>query len=94
MSAQVLATSLIDVGSLFKVLVASILAGAGLVAVFAIGITGLSAYAGGAPAAGSAGSGAAPATGRRQPLGLVVAIVSFAVVLAGVAYGLYVMLNK
>jgi len=69
---------------------ASVLAGAGLVAVFALGIVGLSAYQG---QPGNAEPGSGQVATRRQ-LGLLVALTCFAVVVAGVAYGLYVMLNK
>lgn len=70
--------------SLFKVLLASLLGGAGLVAVFALGLVGVSAYV------GAIDGGASP--GRRQPAGLAVAVACFAVVVAGVGYGIYVML--
>lgn len=82
--------ALVDVGSLTKVLVASLLAGAGLVAVFALGIVGVSTYLGQQPI----GTQADGAASKRRPLGLVLAVICFAVVVAGVAYGLYVMLNK
>jgi len=90
MTTHLMATALIDTGSLIKVLMASVLAGAGLVAVFALGIVGLSAYQG---QPGNAEPGSGQVATRRQ-LGLLVALTCFAVVIAGVAYGLYVMLNK
>lgn len=90
MTTHLMATALIDTGSLIKVLMASVLAGAGLVAVFALGIVGLSAYEG---QLGNAEPGSGQVATRRQ-LGLLVALTCFAVVIAGVAYGLYVMLNK
>lgn len=90
MTTHLMATALIDTGSLIKVLMASVLAGAGLVAVFALGIVGLSAYQG-QPGNAEPGSGQ---VATRRPLGLLVALTCFAVVIAGVAYGLYVMLNK
>lgn len=87
-----LAASLLDVGSLTKVLIASLLAGAGLVAIFALGIAGVSAFVG-QPAGPPASSEPGPVAPRRL-LGLILAIICFTAVLAGVVYGLYVMLNK
>lgn len=81
-----IAQNVLDVASLGKVLVASLLAGGGLVAVFALGLVGVSAYVG-ETAGGPGGT-------VRKPLGLLVAVVCFAVVVLGVAYGLYVMLDK
>jgi hypothetical protein len=75
--------SYIDLSALGQVLLASLLIGAGLVAVFSVGLVGLSAYEG--------------AAGRRRtaaPLGLAVAGVCFAVVLGGVGLGLWSILNK
>lgn len=71
----------IDFDALWRVLVAAFIGGAGLVAVFSLGLVGLA-------SAQSSGDG----TGR--PLGWVVAVVSFLVVAAGVVLGISVMLNK
>lgn len=81
--------SLVDVGPLTRVLVTSLLAGGGLVAVFALGIVGVSTYV--APPADQQASGSVP---WRRPAGLLLAVGCFSVVAAGVTYGLYVMLNK
>ena len=74
----------IDFGALWQVLVASVLVGAGLVAVFSVGLVGLSAYEG----------ELAGGVQTRRPLGLVVAGVCFAVVIGGVALGLWTIFNK
>jgi hypothetical protein len=87
MGSIVLSAPLVDVSSLVKVLVASLLGGAGLVAIFALGLAGVSAYV------GNTEGGAAVAPGRK-PAGLMVALTSFAVVIAGVAYGISVLLNS
>ncbi|ETK35687.1 hypothetical protein [Microbispora sp. ATCC PTA-5024] len=71
----------IDVDALWKVLVAGLVAGAGLVAVYALGLVGL--------AAARTQDGTAA-----RPAGVVVAVVCFALVLAGALLGLYVMLAK
>jgi hypothetical protein len=65
----------IDASALGQVLLASIVGGIGLVALFALGLRGLS---------------AAQENGRS--VGYVVAGGSFAVVLAGIGFGLYVLL--
>ncbi|MEZ0076883.1 hypothetical protein [Planotetraspora sp. GP83] len=72
----------IDVESLWKVLVAGLLGGAGLAAVYALGLAGLSAYT-----AEDTNSGARPA-------GLAVAVGCLLIVLAGAGLGIYVMLAK
>ncbi|MEW9532333.1 hypothetical protein [Microbispora sp. NPDC049125] len=72
----------VDFDALWKVLVAALLAGAGLVAVYALGLVGLAA------ARNEDGRSAA------RPAGVVVAVVCFALVLAGAFMGLYVMLAK
>jgi hypothetical protein len=73
----------VDGGALLQVLVASILGGAGLVAVFAVGLLGTS----------FAGAPGETTTGRRVA-GLSLAAISFLVVAAGVVTGIYAMLHK
>jgi hypothetical protein len=73
----------VDTGALLQVLVASILGGAGLVAVFAVGLVGTS----------FAGTSGQTTTGRRVA-GLSLAGFSFLVVAAGVVLGIYAMLHK
>lgn len=91
MTSVVLSAPLIDAASLFKVLIASLLGGAGLVTIFALGLTGVSAYLGGTDG-GSVGGGAV--TAGRKSVGLAVAAICFAVVVAGVAFGIWVLLRS
>jgi hypothetical protein len=72
----------VDVEALWKVLLVGLAGGVGLVALFAVGLVGLSARTG-----SNAGSSA-------RTVGLAVAVVCFAIVVAGAALGLYVMLKK
>ncbi|MEV7005884.1 hypothetical protein [Streptosporangium sp. NPDC051022] len=72
----------LDLDALWRVLVAALLGGAGLVAIFSVGLVGLS----------SALSSSEDRSGR--PLGWAVAVISFLVVAAGVVLGISVMLNK
>jgi hypothetical protein len=73
----------VDTGALLQVLFASILGGAGLVAVFAVGLVGTT----------FAGSSGQTTTGRRVT-GLGLAAISFLIVAAGVVLGIYAMLRK
>jgi hypothetical protein len=78
----------INVGALGKILLIALVAGAGLTAVFAIGVEGLS--RGGYGSEAEEGHSAA----ARNPAGLVLAIACFLVVLAGIGYGISVALTK
>ncbi|MBP2702864.1 hypothetical protein JOL79_03485 [Microbispora sp. RL4-1S] len=69
----------IDLDALWKVLVAGLVAGAGLVAVYALGLAVLAAARTGPSA---------------HPGGIAIAVVCFGAVLAGAGLGLYVMLAK
>ncbi|MEV8631140.1 hypothetical protein AB0395_05730 [Streptosporangium sp. NPDC051023] len=71
----------LDFDALWRVLVAALLGGAGLVAIFSVGLVGLA-------------STQSSDDGAGRPLGWVVAVVSFLVVAAGVVLGISVMLNK
>jgi hypothetical protein len=73
----------VDGPALLQVLIASVLGGAGLVAVFAVGLVGTS----------FAGPTGETSPGRRAA-GLSLAAVSFIVVGAGVVLGIYAMLHK
>jgi hypothetical protein len=72
----------VDTGALLQVLVASVLGGAGLVAMFAVGLVGTSL------------AGAEGQTPSRRLAGLSLAGLSFLIVAAGVVLGIYAMLNK
>jgi hypothetical protein len=68
----------------WKVLLYSLLLGAGLPIVYAVGVRSLGLAFGGRTVEDGAGEGA----GERHPLGVALATICFAVVLAGVALGL------
>lgn len=78
----------VDLGSLGAGLLWSVLAGAGLVAVFSFGLVGLSRHE------GELVSGEHARRGASDTAGLVIAIVCFAVVLAGVGAGVWAMVDK
>jgi hypothetical protein len=78
-------SSYIDVGTLAKILLIALVAGAGATAVFSIGVESLS--------RGGYG-GEEGASTARSPGWLVVAVVCFLVVLAGIGYGISVALTK
>jgi hypothetical protein len=75
----------IQVGDLLKILLIGLGAGAGLTAVFSLGILGLS--AGGY-------SRDHDANVAKNPMGLALAVLCFLVVLAGIVFGIYVALHK
>lgn len=74
-------SSWINLDALWKIVVVGVLLGAGLPALFAVGLRALG------PSSVSAGSGDAAAAGNLA--GKAVAVVCFAVVLAGIAWGVY-----
>jgi hypothetical protein len=76
----------IDVGALVKILLIALVAGAGLTAVFSFGVAGLS--------RGGFGAAQGPNGVARNPAALVVAVLCFLVVLAGIGYGISVALTK
>jgi hypothetical protein len=80
-------SSYIDIGALLKILLIGLVAGAGLTAVFSIGIEGLS-------RGGYASEAEEGASTTRNPAALVLAVVCFMVVLAGIGYGISVALTK
>ena len=86
--------SWIDLHALWQILVVGLIAGAGLPALFAVGLRALS-LGGGADSPGT-GNGTGPGTDRDadrlvggSPLGIAAAGLCFAVVLAGIAWGIY-----
>ena len=76
----------IDISALIKILLIGLVAGAGLTAVFSLGVVGLSRW--------GYGDDETPGTTVRNPAGLVLAVVCFLVVLAGIGYGISVALTK
>jgi hypothetical protein len=77
----------IEVGALIKILLIGLVAGAGLTAVYSLGVFGLSRGGYG----GAADKGPASA---RNPAALVGAVLCFLVVAAGIGYGISVALTK
>ena len=79
----------INLTALWKIVVIGLAAGAGLPAVFALGLRALNPGSASAPAAaGAEGGAAAPAIGRSAG-GIVIAGICFAAVLAGIGWGIY-----
>jgi hypothetical protein len=80
--------SWINLSALWKIVVIGLLAGAGLPALFAIGLRALALR----PAGAGAGADADPNNDKvvgGNPVGLVAAVVCFAVVLAAIGWGIY-----
>jgi len=82
-------SSWINLDALWKIVVVGVLLGAGLPALFAIGLRALSpAGSGDSGGSGGSGSGGSSASGANA-VGKAIAVVCFAVVLAGIAWGVY-----
>jgi hypothetical protein len=81
--------SWIDLHALWQIVVVGLLAGAGLPALFAVGLVALSRPARGVAAAGPNSDQIVGG----NPLGIGAAVVCFAVVLAAVAWGIYIIVN-
>jgi hypothetical protein len=79
----------IDLAALGKVLLVSLVAGVGLVSLFGVGLVGLSEYRGRRESGPHSGGGSAGG----GPAWLVVAGVSFAVVVLGAALGVFTILE-
>ncbi len=74
----------IDLTAIWQIVVVGLLAGAGLPAIFAVGIRAL-----GMPGKGHVTAADDELVGG-SPAGIALAVVCFAVVLAGVGYGIYI----
>jgi hypothetical protein len=84
----------IDWSAVGKILGVGLLCGAGLPAIFAIGLKLLVPTAPGGPAVvGGPDDGAAVAAGRAAPAAMLAAGVCFAIVLAAIGYGIYLIVN-
>ncbi len=81
-----MSTSWINLDALWKIIVVGLLLGAGLPALFAVGLRALSPAAS-ATVATESGAGAAPASASL--LGRVIAVLCFAIVLAAIGWGVY-----
>ena len=89
----------INLTALWKIIVIGILAGAGLPALFAVGLRALNprteaVAAPGGPASAEGGTAAASGPQRAGILGATVAVVCFAVVLAAIGWGIYSIVNN
>lgn len=89
-------SSWINLDALWKIVVVGVLLGAGLPALFAVGLRAMSPAE--RPAAGEPAEGGAVATAGVQAdggiLGKAVAVLCFAVVLAAIAWGIYSIVNQ
>ncbi len=86
-SSAAASTGYVDWSSMWKILVISIAAGAGLVTVFSIGMVALS-------ASGYVRSGGEEPAAAHHVLPLVVCVVCGLIVLAGVGYGVHTIFTK
>lgn len=91
-------TAWVNWNALWKIIVVGIVAGAGLPLLFAFGLRAL-----GMPPRGATAATAGPGAGTTgagddtiyagNPAGLAVAVLCFAVFLAGIGYGIYIIVN-
>jgi hypothetical protein len=79
----------IDLHALWRIVVVGLIAGAGLPAVFAVGLRALALPAAGQPAL----PGDSTKVVGGNPLGIAAAAVCFAVVLAAIGWGVYLIVN-
>jgi hypothetical protein len=95
-----MSSSWINLGALWRIIVVGIALGAGLPALFAIGLRALTVgsatggAAGGEAGADGGGSGGAAAAVSGGLLGRVIAGVCFAAVLAAIGWGIYSIVNQ
>jgi hypothetical protein len=80
----------VDLHALWQIVVVGLLAGAGLPALFAVGLRALSLRPGGAAVRTRAGD---EQVVGGSPVGIAAAGLCFAVVLAAVGYGIYIIVN-
>ncbi|MFG2907677.1 hypothetical protein ACGF13_21760 [Kitasatospora sp. NPDC048286] len=81
----------IDLNAVWKIVVVGFLAGAGLPAVFAVGVRAL--YPPVGPVGGGVGGAAGASRARAGAFGVTVAAVCFAVVLAAIGWGISIIVN-
>jgi hypothetical protein len=83
-------SSWIDLSAIWKIVVFGLIAGAGIPALFAIGMTALSRPARARRAtAGAGGPGTDDALIGGSPVGLLIAAICFLIVLAAIGWGIY-----
>jgi hypothetical protein len=86
--------SWINLSALWQIIVFGLLCGAGLPALFAVGLVALSHPRAGAPRpAGAAGSADGDVIVAAGPVGVLAAALCFAVVLAAIGWGIYFIVN-
>jgi hypothetical protein len=83
----------IDLHAIWQIVVVGVLLGAGLPALFAVGLRLLSAPAAGQTAQAAAGADSDHVYGG-NPVGLVAAGVCFALILAAIGYGIYLIVSS
>jgi amino acid transporter len=82
-------SSWIDLSAIWKIVVFGLLAGAGLPALFAIGMTALSHGARSSPGAGSSGRSEGDVLVGGSAAGMVIAAICFLIVVAAIGWGIY-----
>ena len=86
-------SSWIDFTALGQIIVVGLLAGAGLPAIFAIGLRALSMGSHSAQTAGAGGGGDSEQIVGGSPAGIAIAAVCFVIVLAAIGYGIYLIVS-
>ncbi|OIV36017.1 hypothetical protein BIV57_18525 [Mangrovactinospora gilvigrisea] len=88
-------SSWIDLGAVWRIVVVGLLAGAGLPALFAVGLRLLAAPGGGAGPGAASGTGSASGagSGAARAVGTGAAGLCFAAVLAGIGWGIFTIVN-
>jgi hypothetical protein len=86
----------INLTALWKIVVFGLAAGAGLPALFAIGLRALNprAQAAGADSGAAEGGGQAPSSLTGGPLGVAAAVLCFAIVLAAIGWGIDLIVSQ
>jgi hypothetical protein len=80
----------IDLNALWKIIVIGLICGAGLPALFAVGLRGLALP----PSGGSRRSASEDRVYAGNPVGLLLAVTCFTVVLAAIGWGIYVIVHS
>jgi hypothetical protein len=86
--------SWINLTALWQIVVVGLLAGAGLPALFAVGLRALNTPASGARPATASGSTESDAVYGGNPAGLAIAVLCFAIVLAAIGWGIYLIVSS
>jgi hypothetical protein len=86
--------SWINLTALWQIVVVGLLAGAGLPALFAVGLRALNAPPSGARPVTASGSTESDAVYGGNPAGLAIAVLCFAIVLAAIGWGIYLIVSS